>query len=78
MHGQDAVQVLHEVWKVILQACVTMDTNSPKYNVFYHQIMAGSILQAFAVHPDWTTQLLISSQALEKFLTVIHQLVSTI
>ena len=55
-----------------------MDQNSQKYNIFYHQLLCGMILYAFAIHPNKIIEWLVSANALDQFLNIHQQLVSII
>ena len=60
----------------MVKECVSMDKQSPKYNIYYHQLLSGVILKAFSVYPDKIIEWLMYSQLLERYLTVQQQLVS--
>ena len=76
IHKQQAIESLVPVFEVIVKEFVTVDQNSQKYNIFYHQLLCGMILYAFAIHPNKIIEWLVSAKALDQFLNIHQQLVS--
>lgn len=74
LYGSEVIPVFKDIWKVLLEQALTQDTQSPKYNPFFHQSLLGILLRVYSLHSSTIVELL--NNRMESFLSNVQQQVN--